>query len=216
MKALLSLVGILVVLFTAALLWCRSALGRRAFPCPARFSWLLENPFTEAVAGSALLLDRLEVTPGMRVLDAGCGPGRVSIPAARRVAPDGEVVALDVQAAMLEKLQARAAAGGVTNIQPILGGIGQGLLAQNAFDRALLVTVLGETPDREATLREIYGALKPGGILSITEVFPDPHYQPRSTVRRLGEAAGFRLDRAYGNWFAFTMNFVKPDALESA
>lgn len=43
-----------------------------------------------------VLLDRLDLAPapGMRVLDAGCGPGRLAIPAARRVGPGGEVVAL--------------------------------------------------------------------------------------------------------------------------
>ena len=61
----------------------------------------------------------------------------------------------------------------------------------NNFDRALLVTVLGEIPDRDAALRAIFDALKPGGILSITEILRDPHYQRRTTVLRL--AAGGRL-----------------------
>jgi len=41
----------------------------------------------------------------------------------------------------------------------------------------VLVTVLGEVPDREAALREIFDALKPGGILSVTEIIFDPHFQ---------------------------------------
>lgn len=67
------------------------------------------------------------------------------------------------------------------------------------FDRAWLVTVLGEVPAREAALREVYKALKLGGVLSIAEVIPDPHYQNQSTVRRLAEGAGFRFDRLYEN-----------------
>ena len=72
-----------------------------------------------------------------------------------------------------------------------------------------LCTVLGEIPDREAALRQCYTALKPGGSLSITEIFPDPHYQSRATVQQLAEAAGFRLQATHGPWYFFTANFIK-------
>ena len=147
----------------------------------------------------------------MRVLDVGCGAGRVSIPVAKAVGPDGLVVGMDIQRTVLQKLMRRAESRGLTNIRTVLGGIGQGLIEVNAFDRALLVTVLGEIPEgeRQPALREIHDALKRGGTLSVTEVFGDPHYQRRDTVRRLAEAAGFRLQREYGTWLAFTVNFVK-------
>ena len=35
-------------------------------------------------------------------------------------------------------------------------------------------------------------------MLSITEMFLDPHYQSRSTVKRLAEEAGFRLQSLQG------------------
>ncbi len=142
-------------------------------------------------------LDRLDLSPGMRVIDVGCGPGRLTIPVAKALEPDGEVVALDIQEGMLERLRRRTDAAGLKNIQPIQGGIGQVEIESNSFDRALLVTVLGEIPDREAALREIYRVLKPGGVLSVTEIFPDPHYQTRSTVRTLCETAGFRLAKSW-------------------
>lgn len=150
------------------------------------------------------------LAPGMRVLDMGCGPGRMTIPAAMKVGPEGQVVALDIQAAMLERVKKRTQVHGLTNIQTIKSEIGHDILEHNYFDRALLVTVLGEITNREAALSEIYAALKPEGILSITETLPDPHYQSQDTVRCLAEAVGFRLDHHYGNWLTFTMNFVKP------
>lgn len=73
---------------------------------------------------------------------------------------------------------------------------------------------LGEIPDRQAVLRECYRALKPAGQLSITEVFPDPHFQSVRTVRRLAEQAGFRLRDIRGPWCFFTATFVK-DAMRS-
>jgi SAM-dependent methyltransferase len=191
-------------------LWWRYASRRRPIPFPARMSWMLTIPRVEFGAGSAQILDRLELEPGMRVLDVGSGPGRLSIPAAGRVGPGGQLAALDIQEAMLLKLEQRAAARGVTNVQTLHSPIGAGALPANAFDRALLVAVLGEIPDRAAALREILAALKPGGLLSITEGFPDPHYQRRDNVVQLAEAAGFQLDQEYDTWLAFTANFRKP------
>jgi ubiquinone/menaquinone biosynthesis C-methylase UbiE len=168
----------------------------------------------EALAGSSTLLDRAGVSAGMQVLDVGCGPGRVTLPAAERVGAEGEVVALDIQPAMLAKLERRITERGVTNIRTLLAGAGDGKLDREAFDRAFLVTVLGEIPDREGALREIFSALRPGGLLSITEVFPDPHYQRRSTLRRVAEGAGFRFERFFGTRLAYTANFLRPAALD--
>jgi SAM-dependent methyltransferase len=146
----------------------------------------------------------------MRVLDVGCGAGRLSIPAARTVGPKGEVVAIDIQEAMLRKLNERIAAEGIANIRTVLGDITQIPIEGNGFDLALLVTVLGEIPDRQAALRAIFAALKPGGILCVTERIGDPHYLSSGTVLRLGESAGFCLNDRSGTWLAFTMNFRKP------
>jgi ubiquinone/menaquinone biosynthesis C-methylase UbiE len=121
----------------------------------------------------------------MQVLDMGCGPGRLTLPAARRVGAQGAVVAVDIQPAMLERLE------------------------RGRFDRAFLVTVLGEIHDRPAALAEIHAALKPGGLLSVSELIPDPHYQSRGRVERLAREAGFKPDRVFGTWLAFTANFVR-------
>jgi len=195
-------------LVAAGLFW-RHAARRRPLPCPAWLIPLLENPYMEWQAGSRVLLERAAVQPGMWVLDVGAGPGRLALPAAERVGPAGRVVALDLQPAMLRRLERRVAERGLTNLDTILAGAGEGRLPSAAFDRALLVTVLGEIRDKAAALREIHGALKPGGLLSVTEVLPDPHYQSRAAVRRMAEAAGFRVGDAHGTWVAFTLNLVK-------
>lgn len=206
---------LLLLLLVGASLWWRGAVRFRFLPCPTWLGWFLENPYMEAVAGSSMILDRLHLTPGIQVLDVGCGMGRLTIPGAERVMPNGTVVALDGQAAMLEEVKKRVAAKHLTNVQTVLSRIDQDELEKGVFDRALLVTVLGEIPNRETALRHIFSALKPGGLLSITEVFPDPHYQPHNVVCRLAEAVGFQLDSQYGNWSAFTLNFKKPDDLQN-
>ena len=188
---------------------------RRLVPCPSSLAWLLENPVMERVSGSAALIERANVQPGMKVLDAGCGPGRLTIPLARQVGALGEVVALDAQVSMLSKLKVRLFRHGLTNVRMVHAPLGTGALAGEQFDRAFLVTVLGEIPDQQKALSEIFELLRPGGILSVSEVLPDPHYQRRSVVRRLALGTGFTPEEVYHNYRSYTMNLTRPDSVES-
>jgi len=201
---------LLIVLGVVALAVILFFLARnRNSPCPASLTWLLENPYMNHFAGSEKLLDRAGVQPGMHVLDAGCGPGRITLPASRRVGPDGRVTAFDIQEKMLAKLQKRIDEQNATNVETMLGGLGQGLLPENTFDRAFLVTVLGEIPDQLAALKEIRGALKEECILSITEMLPDPDYLTKKRLTDLAQQAGFTVHDVIGGWLAYTMNLKK-------
>src|SRR5919107_2248836 len=117
---------------------------RRPVPIPPPLTFLFENPLVEAFAGSELLVERLDLAPGIRVLDAGCGPGRLTIPLARAIGPSGEVLALDGQPKMLEKLERRLEAENITNVLTLEAGLGEGALDTEAFDRVILAFVLGE------------------------------------------------------------------------
>ena len=210
MAIVYGLLGFIAAVVIVGVSW-RWASRRHRLPCPSSLAWLLENPLTEMQAGSQTTLERIGLRLGETALDVGCGPGRLTIPAARCVGPTGVIVALDVQPKMLERLQRRVAELGVTNIVPQLGDIAtDSRLPAESFDRAWMVTVLGEIPNRQAALRRLHRALKPGGTLSITEIFPDPHYQTRATVLRLCRQAGFEPGQYWGSWLAFTQNVVKP------
>lgn len=205
--------AIFVLLGLGILVWVvwRLSSQRHTLPCPAWLSWMVEldNPFTQ-VNRAGFIVEHLDVKPGMQVLDAGCGPGRLTLPLAKAAGPQGEVLALDIQEAMLSQVRAKAEAAGLQNIQYLHGGLGEGRLPAEAFDRAVLVTVLGEIPQSGAAFEEIFRALKPGGLLSVTEVIFDPHFQPRETVRRHAAAAGFQERAFLGRKLAYTLHFTKP------
>ncbi len=187
---------------------------RRPIPLPPWLSFLLENPVTEYFAGADELVERLDVAPGMRVLDAGCGPGRLTVPLAKAVGEEGRVVALDAQRAMLDRLEQKLASGNLSNVRLVEAGLGEGALERDVFDRVALAMVLGEVRDRASALREIKASLKPGGILSVTEAFGDPDYRRPATVRREVEATGLRLVAKFGGFPTYTLNFEKPLAPE--
>jgi FkbM family methyltransferase len=173
--------------------------------------WLVEldNPFTKTNR-AAVIIEHLGLQPGMAVLDVGCGPGRLTIPAAKRVGEQGKVVAMDMQQGMLDRAQQKAKDASLSNIRFLHASVGEGKLERSQFGRALLVTVLGEIPDREAALAKIDDALKAGGILSVIEIIFDPHFQRRRTVTRLAEQVGFRATAFFGNRIAYTLHLEKP------
>ena len=166
---------------------------RHPEPFPAARARVLDNPLTRRQAER--IVDALGVDSGMRVLDVGAGVGRLSIPLAVKVGPEGEVVALDIQREMLDGLEKRAADAGIANVRTLRAAAGEGALERNQFDRAVLAAVLGEIPPdrRVPALREFREALKPGGILYVIEGPGDPHYQSRKAIARLGAEAGLTV-----------------------
>lgn len=182
---------------------------RHRLPCPAWLGWMVEldNPFTRTNRAS-FIIDALAVEPGMRVLDAGCGPGRLTLPLAERVGPSGLVVGLDVQPAMLDRVRARVGGRGDLNIRLVAGLIEAAPWSEGGFDRVLLVTVLGEIPDQAAAFRRLAEALRPGGVLSVTELVFDPHFQSLGRVTALADAAGLERRAVHGGRLAYTAHFA--------
>jgi ubiquinone/menaquinone biosynthesis C-methylase UbiE len=184
---------------------------RQSLPCPAWLGWMveMENPFTR-VSSSQFIVEHLDLEPGLRVLDAGCGPGRVTLPLAEAVGPEGEVVALDLQQEMLDRVRSEANRRGLENIHFLQAALGTGEVKEKDFDRVVMVSVLGEIPQPAEALQEIAAGLKPGGILSITEVIFDPHFQTRKAVLSWTTAAGLQEKEFLGKRLAYTLLLEKP------
>ena len=200
----------LFVVVSVSVVW-RFASRRRSLPCPDWLRWLVEldNPFTKTNR-ARFIVDTLGLSDGMTVLDAGCGPGRLTVPLAKDVGPTGHVVALDIQPGMLWRAKVRVENANCSNVSFVAAALGGDALPEGRFDRAVLVTVLGEIPDRTAALGALFRALKPGGILAIVEVTFDPHFQPRGVVSGLAVAAGFQERAFFGHRLAYVIHFEKP------
>ncbi len=187
-------------------LW--NKIGLETFPCPSALGIVVDNPVRRRAM--APVLDRLDLQQGETVLELGPGPGAFTVEAARRVAPVGRLVAVDIQPAMIEKVQKRVNAAGISNVLAQVGSAYELPLPDGSVDRAFAVTVMPEIPDPERALLEIYRVLKPGGLFSVTEEFGDPDYPRMETSVRWAETAGFELEERYGNWWQYTLNFRKP------
>ncbi len=210
--ALYIVLGAAIIITVITAVW-RFSSKRASIPCP---SWLgllveLENPIFRNNHSRAILKNS-GIAPGMKVLDFGCGPGRVTIPAAIAVGPAGTVTAFDIQADMLEKVKIKAENADIHNIEYIRGAAGEGKLGVGRFDRVLLVNVIGEIPDWETALKEIFDSLKPGGILSVTEVIADPHFQSEKKVVSIAEKVGFKKKDYCGIRISYTVSLKKSDA----
>ena len=176
-------------------------------PCPYALAWLVDNPIRRRYMSR--VLDRTGIQPGERVLELGPGPGTVTFEAARRTEPDGALVAADIQPKMIADVERKAQAAGLINVETHIASAYELPLDDGSIDRAFLVTVLPEIPDRQRALAELRRVLKPDGVLSITEEFLDPDYPLARTTARWAEKAGFELAERHGNWWIYTLNFRK-------
>lgn len=191
----------------------------KSSPCPASLSWIIDNPVRRRYMRS--VLDQAGICAGERVLELGSGTGVFTADAARRVQPGGRLFALDIQPAMIAEVELRVRRAGLDNVEARVADAHHLPLDDASVDRALLITVLPEIPDRRRALAELHRVLrnpdpaqgKGGGVLSITEEFLDPDYLFSFETARLVEAAGFRLEQQFGNWFVYTANFRKTSAV---
>ena len=182
------------------------------FPAPAFIGRFLDSDIRRKLQPADKLIERSGIKHGMRVLEVGCGSGAFVTFVARAVGKTGKAYALDIQPAMLRQLKAklkRPENRDIKNIKSILGSAHELPFEDNFLDLVYMVTVLQEIPDKDKALKEARRVLKSGGILAVTEFLPDPDYPLKSTTIKEGEEVGFILDKALGNFWNYTVRFVK-------
>lgn len=173
----------------------------------------MDNPFAKENR-SANIIGHLDLESAINIADIGCGPGRVTIPLSKKLQSGSTLVAIDIQNEMLEKVKRKAT--DIENIEFRQGALGDGILEKNKYDYILLINMLGEIPKVKDALEESFHALKPGGILSITETIFDPHYQRIRTLEKITSNIGFQKKQFFGKWYSYTAHFIaeKPEVTD--
>jgi SAM-dependent methyltransferase len=111
-----------------------------------------------------IMFERADVGPGCRVLDVAAGAGEQSLIAARRVGPDGHVLATDIAPALLDYAHADARAAGLTNLETQeIDGEALATLPAASFDVVASRVGLIYFPDQQRALAGMRHVLKPGG-----------------------------------------------------
>jgi cyclopropane fatty-acyl-phospholipid synthase-like methyltransferase len=167
----------------------RVYLGRQIAP-PMHYSgagWLTrasrvreENP--------AKLLKSLKLKPGQVVCDFGCGNGYHTLQLAKRVGPQGQVYAIDIQQEMLDLLDERASPRGLENIKPVLATAEDPGMPPATFDLVLMVDVYHELSHPPEVLATVRASLKPEGRLVLVEFREEDPDVPILPLHKMSQA----------------------------
>jgi ubiquinone/menaquinone biosynthesis C-methylase UbiE len=122
-------------------------------------------------------LSLMDIQPGDRILDLGCGTGWASRRMAR-LAQGGEVVGLDVADEMLRR--AEEASSAFRNVRYVWGSAERIPESDNAFSKVLSVESFYYYSDQGKALDELRRVMVPGGKLFILiNLYKDNHYSLR-------------------------------------
>lgn len=117
----------------------------------------------EAIVAAARL------QPGLVVADIGAGTGLFTPYFSRAVGPKGKVIAVDIVSAFLERIQQRAAAEGLANVQTVLCTERSVELPPNSIDRAFICDVYHHFEYPQSSMASLHRALRPGGEVLLVE-----------------------------------------------
>jgi len=124
-------------------------------------TWPRRERLTDAVTPH--VVKAADARSGQRVFDVGCGGGALAITLAEAVAPDGEVVGLDISSALLELARRRAAEAGRSNVRFLHMDVQTGTLEPGPFDLAVSQFGVMFFDEPIAALAAIKGRLAPDG-----------------------------------------------------
>ena len=183
------------------------------FPMPEVLANVIDNPLRRKIQPPAEMPIRHGIEPGMTVLEVGPGNGRYTIETARRVGRKGKVITIDIEPKMIERVQKRAQAEGITNLEAKVANVYDLPFGDGMFDAIYMITVISEIPEPKRAMKEFYRVLSPSGILAFSELLTDPDYPLAQSLIRQAVQANFRLKNKLGSFFSYTLIFEKQPSI---
>jgi ubiquinone/menaquinone biosynthesis C-methylase UbiE len=140
--------------------------------------------------------ERMELRPGERVLDLGCGAGWATRRLAQAVeGGPGMAVGLDISNEMIDR--AREASGEIEDVLFVKAAADEIPWRDEYFDKILSIESFYYYPDQEAVLRELYRVLAPGGrIFILINLYRENPYSLR-WVEELNVPVHARSEKEY-------------------
>jgi len=192
----------------------RARENARHYVATGRQEWTDDEFFRSGAAELRSLVEEYleEICNGrepakMRVIEIGCGAGRMTVPLSRIF---GYVDAVDISAEMIA--QARAALRETSNVQIHLNnGADLSIFPNNHFDFAISAVVFQHIPRRaivESYVRDTFRVLRAGSIFKFqVQGYPIPEQEADTWVgagftneqmQRIAADAGFQIKSSYG------------------
>lgn len=132
-----------------------------------------EDPKREAWQKPDKVVATLGLQPGQTVADIGASTGYFARRLAHMVGAHGHVLALDIEAPVMDYLRARARREGLVGLEARTCSPSTAGLAPASVDAILIVDTVHHLEDRPRYLRELRRALRPGGQLAIVDFRAD-------------------------------------------
>lgn len=129
-------------------------------------------------SGTALIdpykiFSKINLSPGMRVADLGCGrTGHFVFSASRQVGERGIVYAVDIMKDILENIKSRVRSEGYENIQPIWSDVestGKTSIPEKSLDACFFVNTMFLFKKKAEALKESFRLLKDGGMIVVVD-----------------------------------------------
>ena len=114
------------------------------------------------------LLQYAHVKSGQTILDIATGTGLIAIDAAKKVAPTGSVIGIDISSGMLSQARSKMSGEGIDNLELIEADVELVDFNAEQFDFIFCCSALVYISNIPAILDRCYDWLKPGGCLAFT------------------------------------------------
>lgn len=142
------------------------------------------------------VIEELDIRPGERIADFGCGAGFFSIPLGKRTGQAGRVYAIDIRPEAIEATRAKIKLYHLYNIETVRADLeipeGSGL-KNETMDKVFISNILFQVESREALAKEATRILKRGGSLAVIEWSDLKSDAGPSLENRIGEDEAKKL-----------------------